>query len=42
MRIIDTKLKVEGDNLFNGDMLKWKKFANSFTIRLLMRTSNKK
>lgn len=39
--IIDTKLKVEGDILFKGDMLKWKKFANSLHLRLLMRISNK-
>lgn len=39
--IIDTKTKVEGDLLFSGDMLKWKKFANSLHLRLLMRISNK-
>tara|TARA_R110000868_G_scaffold44106_1_gene147690 strand:- start:551 stop:1978 length:1428 start_codon:yes stop_codon:yes gene_type:complete len=39
--IIDTKTKVEGDLLFGGDMLKWKKFCNSLHIRLLMRISNK-
>lgn len=39
--IIDTKTKVEGDLLYNGDMLKWKKFCNSLHLRLLMRTSNK-
>lgn len=39
--IIDTKTKVEGDLLFGGDMLKWKKFANSLHLRLLMRISNK-
>lgn len=39
--IIDTKPKVEGDLLFGGDMLKWKKFANSLHLRLLMRISNK-
>lgn len=40
--IIETKLKIEGDLLFNGDMLKWRKFANSLHLRLLMRISNKK
>lgn len=39
--LIDIKSKVEGDLLFNGDMMKWKKFANSLHIRLLMRISNK-
>lgn len=32
---------VEGDILYNGDMMKWKKFANSLRFRLLMRISNK-
>lgn len=39
--LIDTKTKVEGDLLFGGDMLKWKKFCNSLHVRLLMRISNK-
>ncbi len=29
------------DNLFNGDILKWRKFANSLKLRLLMRGSLK-
>jgi hypothetical protein len=33
---------ITGDILFGGDLLKWKKFANSLIIRLLMRISNKK
>lgn len=39
--IIQTATPVEGDILFNGSMLKWKKFCNSLHIRLLMRVSNK-
>jgi hypothetical protein len=30
-----------GDILFNGDVIRWKKFANSLRLRLLMRVSNK-
>lgn len=29
------------DNLYNGDLLKWRKFANSLKLRLLMRASAK-
>lgn len=29
------------DNLYNGDVLKWRKFANSLKLRLLMRISGK-
>ncbi len=32
---------IKGDILFNGDMLRWKKFANSLRLRLLMRQSSK-
>lgn len=32
---------VGGDILYNGDILKWKKFANSLHLRLLMRVSDK-
>ena len=39
--LVNTNLSVEGDLLFNGDMMKWKKFCNSLHIRLLMRVSNK-
>jgi hypothetical protein len=39
--LIDTSKKVQGDLLFAGDMMKWKKFCNSLHIRLLMRISNK-
>ncbi len=30
-----------GDPIYDGDMLKWKKFANSLRLRLLMRMSGK-
>lgn len=33
--------KVEGDILFGGDITKWKRFANSLRLRLLMRMSNR-
>ena len=32
---------IKSDILFNGDVLKWKKFANSLRMRLLLRRSNK-
>lgn len=32
---------IEGDILFNNDILKWKKFANSLRLRLLLRMSAK-
>ncbi|MGF1639288.1 MAG: SusD/RagB family nutrient-binding outer membrane lipoprotein [Cyclobacteriaceae bacterium] len=34
-------LSFGGDILFNGDVMRWKKFANSLRLRLLMRVSNK-
>lgn len=34
-------LEFGGDILYNGDMLKWKKFANSLRIRYLMRASKR-
>lgn len=34
--------EVAGDILFDGDILKWKKFANSLRLRLLLRMSSKK
>jgi hypothetical protein len=34
-------LSFGGDILFNGDVNRWKKFANSLRLRLLMRVSNK-
>lgn len=46
LELANTLLDVDGDEiggdiLFNGDILKWKKFANSLRIRLLMRQSDK-
>jgi hypothetical protein len=39
--LIETSKTVEGDNLFGGSMLKWKKFGNALHVRYLMRVSNK-
>jgi hypothetical protein len=39
--ISTTASDIKGDNLFGGKMDKWKKFANSLNVRLLMRVSNK-
>jgi hypothetical protein len=33
---------VSGDILFNGDVLRWKKFANSLRLRCLLRISDRK
>ncbi len=33
---------VDGDILYNGDLTKWKKLANSLRIRMLMRISNRR
>jgi hypothetical protein len=33
---------IQGDILYQGDLLKWKKLANSLRLRLLMRLSEKK
>ena len=33
---------VENDMLYDGDLLGWRKFANSLRVRILMRQSNKK
>jgi len=33
---------VSGDILFNGDVMRWKKFANSLTLRCLLRISDRK
>ena len=32
---------INGDILYGGDLLKWRKFANSLSLRLLLRQSNK-
>lgn len=39
--IIMEDYPVSGDILYNGDMMKWKKLANSLRLRCLMRISNK-
>ena len=41
-QIIDESRSIEGDLLYNGDMLMWRKFANSLRLRILMRASNKR
>jgi len=33
--------EIEGDILFDGDLMAWKKFANSLCLRLLMRRSDR-
>ncbi len=38
--LIITDEMIQGDILYKGDMLKWKKFGNTLRLRLLMRTSN--
>ncbi len=38
---IDLSVTVGGDRLYQGDMMKWKKFANSLRLRLLLHASNK-
>ena len=37
----NTTMPVAGDILFNGDMTKWKKFANSLSLKLLSRMIDK-
>ncbi|GHB77460.1 SusD/RagB family nutrient-binding outer membrane lipoprotein [Persicitalea jodogahamensis] len=37
----NTNLAVSGDILFSGNMLKWKKFANSLSLRILNRMNGK-
>jgi len=36
-----TTESVEGDILFNGELLSWKKYANSLRLRILMRLSDR-
>lgn len=36
-----TAERVDGDILFNGNILKWKKFANSLRLRILLRLSDR-
>lgn len=35
------ELSIEGDILYNNDILRWKKFANSLRLRLLLRISDR-
>ena len=37
-----TNETIDGDILYSGNIIKWKKFANSLSLRLLMRISAKK
>ncbi len=37
---IDVSESIEGDLLYSGDMLNWRRFANSLRLRLLLRSSN--
>jgi len=41
MLITEDGSEIAGDIMFNNDLLKWKKFANSMRMRLLMRMSSK-
>jgi hypothetical protein len=34
--------RVDGDILFNGNVIRWKRFANSLRLRILMRLSDRK
>ena len=38
--LIDLNITINGDRLYDGDMMKWKKFANSLRLRMLLRISN--
>ncbi len=37
----DSDVNINGDLVYNGDILKWKKLINSFTLRVLMSLSRK-
>ncbi|NEW78814.1 MAG: SusD/RagB family nutrient-binding outer membrane lipoprotein [Gelidibacter sp.] len=39
--LLNTGTAIKGDILFKGDLTKWKKFANSLRLRLLMRQSDR-
>ncbi|TCI94916.1 SusD/RagB family nutrient-binding outer membrane lipoprotein [Tenacibaculum sp. M341] len=41
-QIINVSGTINGDNLYNGNMMQWKKFANSLRLRLLLRISDVK
>lgn len=39
--LINTSDKIEGDIIYNGDAVKWKKLINSFRLKILMNLSKK-
>ena len=39
--VLDEKVFTEGDNIYNGDATKWKKFANSLRLRIANRVKDK-
>ena len=39
--LLDEGSEIGGDILFDGDLMKWKKFANSLRLRLLLRRSDR-
>ena len=41
INLTDNSVAISGDILFAGNMLKWKKFANSLSLRILNRTNGK-
>ncbi|GLU56836.1 hypothetical protein Dfri01_62970 [Dyadobacter frigoris] len=41
INVANTTMPVAGDILFNGDMLKWKKFANTLSLKILSRMIDK-
>jgi hypothetical protein len=38
--LIDTEASISGDLLYGGDMMNWRRFANSLRLRLLLRSSD--
>lgn len=41
INLTDKNLAISGDILYSGNMLKWKKFANSLSLRILNRVNGK-
>ena len=41
INLTDKSLAISGDIMFSGNMLKWKKFANSLSLRILNRMNGK-
>ncbi len=41
INLTDNSLAISGDILYSGNMLKWKKFANSLSLRILNRMNGK-